>query len=464
MEAQRIAADGPVLVFGGPYSNLEATRAVLAEAARRGIPPERVLCTGDVVAYGADAAATVELVRRAGIRVVMGNCEEQLAAGAADCGCGFAEGSACDRLSAAWYAHAAATLDEEARAWMAGLPRRIDLALGAVRLAAVHGAPDAINRFVFASTMAAQKRDAILAAGCDGVIGGHCGLPFSQVIDGRLWHNAGAVGLPANDGTRSIWYSVLTPSADGIRVEHAALEYDWRAAAAKMRAAGLPEDYAAALGSGVWPSCDVLPAAEIRQQGLKLEPGELVWRPRAAPVRRGRKPVVEAAWPDLGRSVVRPLDPGKFRDPDRTAAGEVRAAVRLAGLQTLWFNTGTLCNIECGNCYIESSPRNDRLIYLTAAEVRAFLDEIRRDGLPTTEIGFTGGEPFMNPEILPMLELALERGFRVLVLTNAMKPMHKTKPALLALRTQYGDRLQLRVSLDHYGRAVHEAERGRRSW
>jgi len=121
--------DGPVLVFGGPYSNLEATRAVLAEAARRGIPPRRIVCTGDVVAYAADAQATLDLVRGAGIQVVMGNCEESLAAEAGDCGCGYAAGSACDLLAVAWYAHADRSLDAGARAWMAALPRRIDLSL-----------------------------------------------------------------------------------------------------------------------------------------------------------------------------------------------------------------------------------------------------------------------------------------------------------------------------------------------
>ena len=54
------------------------------------------------------------------------------------------------------------------------------------------------------------------------------------------------------------------------------------------------------------------------------------------------------------------LDPRKFQDPDITADGEERARVALTRLETLWFNTGTLCNLECANCYIESSPRNDR--------------------------------------------------------------------------------------------------------
>jgi MoaA/NifB/PqqE/SkfB family radical SAM enzyme len=158
------------------------------------------------------------------------------------------------------------------------------------------------------------------------------------------------------------------------------------------------------------------------------------------------------------------LDPGKFQDPFVTAAGASRAQVALRSLDTLWFNTGTLCNLACHNCYIESSPKNDRLAYLSAAEIAAYLDEIAALGLGTDLIGFTGGEPFMNPEFPAMLDVALGRGFPVLVLTNAMKPMHKQKAALLGLRERYGDRLTIRVSVDHYGRAVHEAERGQRSW
>jgi hypothetical protein len=162
--------------------------------------------------------------------------------------------------------------------------------------------------------------------------------------------------------------------------------------------------------------------------------------------------------------MTRPLDPAKFRDPLVTAKGETRATVALRSLDTLWFNTGTLCNLTCRNCYIESSPRNDRLAYLTRAEVGEYLDEIARDGLSTRLIGFTGGEPFINPDIIGMLHDALGRGFAALVLTNAMKPMRKLRPQLLALREAYGARLRIRVSLDHHSPAVHEAERGRRSW
>jgi hypothetical protein len=152
----------------------------------------------------------------------------------------------------------------------------------------------------------------------------------------------------------------------------------------------------------------------------------------------------------------------KFSDPNWTAQGEPRARVPLDSLRTLWINTGSLCNIECRNCYIESSPDDDRLAYITAAEARRFFEEIAGARLPVGEIGFTGGEPFMNPDIIAMAEDALARGHDVLILTNAMQPMQRPrlKSGLLALHDTYGDRLTIRVSLDHYSKALHETERG----
>ncbi|MBI1327298.1 MAG: radical SAM protein, partial [Alphaproteobacteria bacterium] len=97
-----------------------------------------------------------------------------------------------------------------------------------------------------------------------------------------------------------------------------------------------------------------------------------------------------------------PLPQSKFSDPLTTAKGERRAWVDLTALKTLWFNTGTLCNLACINCYIESTPKNDRLVYLTHAEVVSYLDEILREKMTTEEIGITGGEPFMNPDIIPI--------------------------------------------------------------
>lgn len=148
----------------------------------------------------------------------------------------------------------------------------------------------------------------------------------------------------------------------------------------------------------------------------------------------------------------------KWADAATTAQGKTRAVVPPVALKTLWFNTGTRCNITCANCYIESSPRNDRLEYLKTAEIRPFLDEAREMG--AVEVGFTGGEPFMNPDLLSMAGECLNRGFSVLILTNAMAPMTNRKTELLALLKRHGPGLRLRVSLDHHSAAAHDAERG----
>ena len=154
----------------------------------------------------------------------------------------------------------------------------------------------------------------------------------------------------------------------------------------------------------------------------------------------------------------------KFADPDVTADGKPRAWVDLTELETLWLNTGTLCNIQCEHCYIESSPTNDRLVYLTLADVRSYLDEIADEGLGTRQIGITGGEPFMNPDIIPIIELILGRGFKLLVLTNAMKPMEHKRDALVKLLSRFGSQIVLRISVDHYTKARHEEERGENTW
>jgi len=153
-----------------------------------------------------------------------------------------------------------------------------------------------------------------------------------------------------------------------------------------------------------------------------------------------------------------------FTDPERTLDGSERARIRLKSLDTLWFNTGTLCNLTCANCYIESSPHNDALVYLEEADSGPYLDEIVRLELPVRTLGYTGGEPFMNPHFAGMLASGLERGFDALVLTNAMAPMQQQAESLLALRQRFGTRLALRVSVDHFEASLHREERGHHAW
>lgn len=155
---------------------------------------------------------------------------------------------------------------------------------------------------------------------------------------------------------------------------------------------------------------------------------------------------------------------GKFVDSELTLDGSKRASVAPTQLATLWINTGSQCNLTCEHCYIESSPTNDLLSYVSVKDVRGLLDEITGEGFGTHEIGYTGGEPFLNPHMVPILELTLERGFSALVLTNAMNTMLRKQSALEKMQAAYPGQLKMRVSLDHYLAERHAEERGPRSW
>ena len=155
------------------------------------------------------------------------------------------------------------------------------------------------------------------------------------------------------------------------------------------------------------------------------------------------------------------LSDNKFKNQKVTADGSNRAFIEARNIKTLWFNTGTLCNIECKNCYIESSPKNDSLAYLTFEEVKSFIDEAIDKNLGTSEIGFTGGEPFMNKDIMKMIDYSLNKNFKVLVLSNAMKPMLNRTKELIKLNHS---NLTIRVSIDHYEKEKHEEIRGKNTY
>lgn len=271
----------PVLVFGGPYSNLQATQALLDQARQLGIGANHILCTGDVVAYAGDPAKTTDAVMNSGMHVLMGNCEESFGFDSDDCGCGFDEGSACDLLSRQWYAHANSELTPVHRAWMRSLPRQIRFEMSGQRIALVHGGVDDISRWIFASTPADIKGDEFERVARTGpvdiVVGGHSGLPFiDQMID-KLWLNAGVIGMPANDGTPRTWYMVLQPREGGIEIELCSLSYDHQSAASRMEDLNLAGAYAETLVNGLWPNMDVMNPEERDLVGQALTPLLVQW-------------------------------------------------------------------------------------------------------------------------------------------------------------------------------------------
>ena len=150
----------------------------------------------------------------------------------------------------------------------------------------------------------------------------------------------------------------------------------------------------------------------------------------------------------------------KFSDPEFTVDGKSRAKVSLRKLETLWINTGTQCNLSCENCYIESNPKNDRLQFIDEDDINSVIKDISASKHTPQMIAFTGGEPFLNPHIIKILESCLYASYDVLVLTNAYKVTDRLMPQLLRLNALYKDQLFIRVSLDHYTKEIHEKERG----
>ena len=136
--------------------------------------------------------------------------------------------------------------------------------------------------------------------------------------------------------------------------------------------------------------------------------------------------------------------------------------VPMRALDTLWFQVaGTLCNIECTHCFISSSPTNRSHGMLSLADVEARLREARELGV--REYYFTGGEPFMNREMIPILAATLKQG-PATVLTNGMLLRKSICRELRELIDASEYSLDLRVSLDGFDRESHDAIRGAGVW
>ncbi len=259
----------PLLVFGGPYSNVQATEALRRRADALTIPPSNVICTGDVVAYCAAPEETARLVADWGCHVIQGNCEQQLAVAAEDCACNFEEGTECAALAKGWYPYANARMSGEMRTWMGALPETLHFDYGGRSFRVVHGGTDIVNRWVFQSQRDVLAEE-VARADADVVIAGHSGIPFAARVGGSLWFNPGVIGMPANDGTADVWYGLIRAIGDELLISTHRLAYDHHSAAAAMRRSGHANGYARTLITGLWPSLDILPHVEHEATGQRI--------------------------------------------------------------------------------------------------------------------------------------------------------------------------------------------------
>jgi len=265
------ALRGKVLVFGGVYSNLPALERLIEIANELNIPASNIICTGDIVGYCAQPEECVQRIRQWGIQSIAGNVEIQLRNREDDCGCNFDEGSRCDTFSRKWYPFAQSRLSEDSLQWMEQLPHHLRFRYGDRGVYVLHGSYVNPSEFVFRSTPWEQKQANFQTAQADMILAGHCGLPFHHEQEGRVWLNAGVIGMPANDGTPRVWYAILEIHEHVIAFQHRSFGYDHENAARLMQHNKLPREYSEALRSGLWDNCEILPEEETTAQGERLE-------------------------------------------------------------------------------------------------------------------------------------------------------------------------------------------------
>lgn len=410
-----------IAVFGGVYANPYALRALLDDARRREC--DELYCLGDLGGFGAECDAVWPLLLEHGVTTIAGNYDVAIGRGDEDCGCGYADPRD-NAFAQLMYDYTRAHTARAFAAWMTQLPGELRTAIGGVDVHMVHGSPLAINDFMWESLDDAELAERVRGSGAQLLLCTHTGIAWERTVDGTRIVNVGAIGRPANDGRTEVWYAVIDLAAGAVqRVELVPLRYDWRAQAASMRAAGLPEPFVETIETGWWTTC------------LEIVPP----RERA----RGAFHVYGDALPEL--------------------AGDARPVLSLFGTPLfpprLWIYSNFHCNLACDYCVVASSPRA-RPRELSLERFCALVDEAVREGF--TELYVTGGEPFVHPRIVAMLEYACER-LPTVVLTNAMLFAGGRRRAELE-RLAGRPGLTLQSSIDGARAATHDRWRGAGSW
>ena len=336
-----------IAVFGGVYSNPYALAALADDSRARGCDAR--YCLGDLGGFGAECDAVWPLLEELGATTIAGNYDVAIGRGDEDCGCGYAS-ERDNHFAQLMYDYTREHTSPEFAAWMAELPGELRTTIGGVDVHMVHGSPLAINDFMWESLDDDELALRVRASGARLLLCTHTGIAWQREVQGTLIVNVGAIGRPANDGRREVWYAVVDLDAGEIvGVELVALEYDWRAQAASMRAAGLPEPFVETIETGWWTTC------------LEIVPP----RERA----RGAFHVYREAMPD-GFAI----DGAGWAEAP-APAGDDRPVVSLFGTALfpprLWVYTNFHCNLACDYCVVASSPRRPQARAFSAAPARA---------------------------------------------------------------------------------------------
>jgi len=422
-----------IAVCGGVYANPYALRAFIQDARARGA--QRLWCLGDLGGYGAEPEEIWALLRDNDIECIAGNYEVAIGRGDPDCGCGYRD-PLDNRYAQVMYDYTRAHTSPRYAAWMRTLPRELRTDVDGVQVHRVHGSPVQLNDFWWESLDEQAHRERVRASGADVICCTHSGLPWIRRIDGTLVVNVGVLGRPANDGRREVWYALLDIADGQADATLVPLAYDWRAQAASMRRAGLPEAFVETVETGWWTTClEIVPPPERSRGRFQLYRSAL-------PDQFGAEDVSWADAPatvDDGRPVVELFGTGFF--PAR-----------------LWLYTNFHCNLRCWYCSVASHPKARRR-EISGTRFRYLIDEAVAEGF--TEVYVTGGDPFLREDIVELLEYATERVATV-ALTNGM--LYRGRRGSELARLSGRPNLVLQTSIDGARAPTHDRNRGEGSW
>lgn len=233
-------------VFSDVHGNLQGLTAVLADIERRGA--DLLWCGGDLVGYGANPGAVIDLVRERGIPTIMGNYDDGIGYFRIACGCDYPNERAMElgQRSIAW---TKAHTSEAAKAYLRNLPYRLHREIEGHQVVLVHGSPAALNEYLFEDLPDQTFAHHLESVRADLLLFGHTHKPFHKILGGRHLINTGSAGKPKH-GNPAATYALLSLTPGQVSVEIAEVPYDHEAAARAIEQTDLPAEYAQMLRTG----------------------------------------------------------------------------------------------------------------------------------------------------------------------------------------------------------------------
>lgn len=231
-----------IAAFSDVHSNKHALDTVLADVHSR--QPDRVVCLGDLVGYGAFPNEVIEAVRQAGIPTIAGNYDDGVGFDRDECGCAYTEPAERERgdRSLRW-TQQVVTADN--KAWLRSLPHELRLAADGTRLLCVHGSPRRLNEYLYEDRPERSLLRMFEGLEADVILCGHTHLPYHRRVGALHLINVGSAGKP-KDGDPRACYALLSIGAE-VNVKFVRVSYDIEAAARAIEATELPREFAAAL-------------------------------------------------------------------------------------------------------------------------------------------------------------------------------------------------------------------------